>query len=109
MKRSKASQRRKNRDYWDRKKKSKAQEKHLPKENGLTQASSLPQQGLRLPSAQGKLLLMEAPDGTLVDVPEEKVDDWLRMQGQEAVSQEQTEAENTVLDMVLEMLYGKQE
>ena len=109
MKRSSKTQRRKNRDYWDRKRQAKAQEKHLPEENSLTQEAPLKQQGLRLPSAKGKLLLMEAPDGTLVDVPEEKVDDWLQMQGQEAVSQEQLEAEDKVLDMVLEMLYGKPE
>ena len=52
---------------------------------------------------------MEAPDGTLMDVPEEKVDDWIQMQGQGAVSQEQQDAEDKVLEMVLEMLYGKQE
>ena len=109
MKRPSKTQRRKNKDYWDRKKKSKAQEKHLPEEDSLIQASSLPQQRLRLPSAQGKLLLVEAPDGTLMDVPEEKVDDWIQMQGQGAVSQEQQDAEDKVLEMVLEMLYGKQE
>ena len=109
MKRGKASQRRKNREYWDRKKRSRAQEKHLPEPERLASSAPTPTQGLRLPSAGSMLLLMEAEDGTLMDVPEEKLDDWIEMQGQGAESQNLTDKEGMLLDKVLEMLYGKAE
>ena len=106
MKRSSKTQRRKNKDYWDRKKRSKAQEEHIPERDSLVQTSPTPTQGLRLPSAQGKLLLTEAADGTLIDVPEEKLGDWAELQGQGAEPQGLTEREGMLLDKVLEMLYG---
>lgn len=109
MKRGKASQRRKNREYWDRKKRSRAQEKHLPEQDRLVSTEPAPTQGLRLPSAKGNLLLMETEDGFLVDVPEDRLDDWAEMQGQGAESQAMDEREGMLLDKVLEMLYGKAE
>ena len=52
---------------------------------------------------------MEAEDGTLVSVPEDRLDNWIEMQGQGAVTKEQEEAEGRVLERVMEMLYGKAE
>ena len=104
MKRSSKAQRKRNRDYWARQKRSRPREQKVSEPEKLTRSEPVPQQGLRLPSPQGKLLLMEAEDGTLVDVPEEKLDDWI--QGQEAEPQGLSEKEGMLLDKVLEMLYG---
>lgn len=107
-KKTSKSQRKRNRDYWNRKKRSKVQEKQASESERLTSSELIPQQGLRLPSApKGKLYLMEADNGMLLDVPEEKLDDWAEMQGQGAVTKEQEEAEGRVLERVLEMLYGE--
>ena len=109
-KKTSKSQRRRNRDYWNRKKRSRVKENSPSEQEKLTRTEPVPQQGLRLPSAsQGKTYLMEAEDGTLVSVPEEKLDNWIEMQGQGAVTKEQEEAEGRVLERVMEMLYGKAE
>ena len=110
-KKSSKAQRRRNRDYWNRKKRSKYKPAQASAPEKLSATEPNKQQGLRLPSAKqaGKLLLMEAEDGSLVDVPEESLGDWAEMQGQGAETQEQKDAEGKVLDMVMEMLYGKEE
>ena len=107
MKRSSKAHRRKNREYWDRRKHSRPKEKQLPEPEKLTRTEPIPQQGLRLPSPKGKLYMMETEDGFLVDVPEEKLDDWI--QGQAEQPQGLTEREGMLLDKVLEMLYGKED
>ena len=101
---------RRSREYWDKKRRSRAQEKHEAERERLTRTVPAPTQGLHLPSEpQGKTYLMEAEDGTLVSVPEDRLDNWIEMQGQEEVSQEQIEAEGRVLERVMEMLYGEAE
>ncbi len=106
MSKSKAARRR-SRDYWNRKKHSKVQANSPAEPEKLTQSEPIAQQGLRLPAAsQGKLYLMEAEDGTLADVPEAKLDDWMEMQGQEAMSAEEEEKEGELVELVLQMLYG---
>lgn len=108
MKRSSKAQRRRNREYLDRNRFGRPREKTVSESEKLTRSEPVPQQGLRLPSApQGKLLLMEAEDGSLIDVPEEYLDSWMEMQGQGA--EELTEKEGQLLDMIMEMLYGKEE
>ena len=74
----------------------------------MEQTNSQP--GPKLPSGpKQKTLLVEAADGSLVGVPEEKLPEWLEMQGQEAQSQGLDEQEGELLDKVLEMLYGEAE
>lgn len=107
-KKTSKAQRRRNRDYWARKKRSRPQISSPDEQERLTSAAPIPQQGLRLPSApQGRLYLMEAEDGSLVDVPEERMDEWMEMQGQEAESQqEDEEKQGDLIDLVMQMLYG---
>ena len=101
------SRRRQNREYWDKKRRAKAQEKHVPETGRLTREMPAPRQGLHLPSTpRGKEYLMEADNGMLVNVPEEKLEDWVQMQGEEA-TQELTQEEEGILERVLEMLYGE--
>ena len=109
MKRSSKAQRRRNRDYLDRNRSGQAKENRPDEEQKLTSSEEAPKQGLRLPSVQeGQLYLVEAPDGTLVDVPADKLDEWSRQQGQGAESQ-LTAKEGELLEKMLELLYGKED
>lgn len=109
MKRSSRKQRRHSRDYQDKRRQGQAKENQVSDSERLTRSEPAPVQGLRLPSAKsGQTYLVEAPDGTLVDVPAEKLDEWSRTQGQGA-EQQLTEKEGELLEKVLEMLYGKEE
>ena len=100
-------QARRSKEYWDRKKRSRAKEKTVSGSEPLTRKEQAPSGGLMLPSEKSeRMLLVEGKDGSLVSVPEDRLGDWIEIQGQGAVSQEQSEAESRVLDRVLEMLYG---
>ena len=55
---------------------------------------------------RGNHYLVEAEDGTLVGVWEDRLDDWMDAQGK-AVSDEYKKAEERVLERALDMLYGK--
>lgn len=98
---------RRSKEYWDKRRRAKAQERHEPQQERRTENQAEDLQGLRLPSGpEEDLMLVEAEDGRLIDVPEDKLDDWSRMQGQEAESQELTEEEQDILETVLAMIYG---
>lgn len=105
-----ARKRRENKEYWDKKKRSRPQEAKPEEREKLTATQSRPQQGLRLHSQtlRGQLSLMEASNGMLVQVPEEKMNDWLEAQQSEADAPLNS-GELQLLDKVLEMLYGKEE
>lgn len=109
MKRSSRKQRRHSRDYQDRRRTGQARENRASDSEQLTKSEPAPVQGLRLPSAKsGQTYLVEAPDGTLVDVPADRLEAWSETQGQGA-EQQLTEKEGELLEKVLEMLYGKEE
>lgn len=109
MKRSSRKQRRHSRDYQDKRRQGQAKENQVSDSERLTRSEPAPVQGLRLPSAEkSPLLLMEASNGMLVDVPEDRLDDWLQAQGQGAEPQ-LTETDERLLEAVLEMIYGKEE
>jgi len=108
MKRSNRKQRRRNQDYQDKRRSGAARENRPEEQMALARSEPAPTQGLRLPSDQPALYLMEARNGMLVDVPENKLDDWLKMQGREEEPQ-LTEADESLLEAVLEMIYGKEE
>lgn len=101
---------RRQKEYWDKKKRSRPQEKKPDEPQRLTQQQAVPQQGLRLPSpaTQGQKLLVEANDGTLVRVSEENLNEWSEAQ-KNAASGQLNKGEEQVLDRVLELLYGKEE
>lgn len=99
---------RKQKEYWDKRRRSRPQEKTPAEPERLTQQQPVAQQGLRLPSpaTQGQRYLMEAANGMLVSVPEEEVNDWLEAQ-QSYGSEPLNSTEQRLLDRVLQLLYGK--
>ena len=99
---------RRQKEYWDKKKRSRPQENKPDEPQRLTQQQAVPQRGLRLPSpaTQGQRYLMEAANGMLVSVPEEEVNDWLEAQ-QSYGSEPLSSTEQRLLDKVLQLLYGK--
>ena len=108
-KRSKA-QRRAQREAAARRRRSRYQEPVIADPEKLIQQAPVSQSGLRLPTPErGVQYLAEAEDGTLVDLREDQLDDWNPMQGDEELSQEQREAEEKVLQRVLEMIFGEEE
>ena len=102
-------QSRANKEFWDKKKRSRPQEATPGRQEKLTQT----QGGLRLanppgPEKQGQVYLMEAADGTLVHVPEERLDSW--MNRQDAIRNEEESKDNgQLIDAVMALLYGKEE
>ena len=102
-------QSRASKEFWDKKKRSRPQEATPGRQEKLTQT----QGGLRLvnppgPEKKGQVYLMEAADGTLVRVPEEKLDDWLSRQ--DAIRNEEESKDNgQLIDAVMALLYGKEE
>ena len=102
-------QSRASKEFWDKKKHSRPQEATPGRQEKLTQT----QGGLRLvnppgPEKKGQVYLMEAADGTLVRVPEEKLDDWLLRQ--DAIRNEEESNDNgQLIDSVMALLYGKEE
>ena len=96
-------------EYWDKKKRSRPKEARPGKSEALTST-----QGGRRPQSpqdaeqKGQVYLMEAADGTLVRVPEEKLTAW--MNAQDAIREAQeSKDKGQLLDAVTEMLYGKEE
>ena len=109
MKRSNRKQRRRNQDYQDKRRSGAARENQPEEPEVLARSEEAPTQGLRLQSAnESPLLLMEARNGMLVDVPEDRLDDWLAVQGQEEEPQ-LTEKDERLVQKLLEMIYGKEE
>ncbi len=102
------TKRRKNKEYWDKRKRSRPQENGPEESKRLTQQQSIPQQGLRLPSPSGQKLLVEAEDGMLIPVSEENLNEWSEAQ-KNAVSEPLNKGEERLLDKLLELLYGKKE
>ena len=105
------TKRRKNKEYWDKRRRSRPQEKNPGEPQNLTgQPESRPQQGLRLPSTptQGQKYLMETEDGMLVPVSEENLNEWSEAQ-KNAASEPLNKGEEHLLDKILELLYGKEE
>lgn len=105
---------RKQKEYWDKRRRSRPQEK-TPAEypqgtqpERLTQQQPVAQQGLRLPSPSGQKLLVEAEDGMLIPVSEENLNEWSEAQ-KNAASGQLNKGEEQVLDRALELLYGKEE
>ena len=102
-------QSRASKEFWDKKKRSRPKAATPGRAEKLTST----QGGLRLgnpPGAdrQGEVYLMEAADGTLVRVPEEKLGTW--MSRQDAIKEEKDSKDNgQLIDAVMELLYGKEE
>ena len=99
---------RKQKEYWDKRRRSRPQEKTPAEPERLTQQQPVAQQGLRLPSPSGQKLLVEAEDGMLIPVSEENLNEWSEAQ-KNAASGQLNKGEEQVLDRVLELLYGKEE
>jgi hypothetical protein len=101
---------RKQKEDWDKRRRSRPQEKKPAEPERLTQQQPVAQQGLRLPSpaGQGQKYLVEANDGTLVRVSEENLNEWSEAQ-KNAASGQLNKGEERVLARVLEMIYGKEE
>lgn len=99
---------RKQKEYWDKRRRSRPQEKTPAEPQRLTQQQPVAQQGLRLPSPSGQKLLVEAEDGMLIPVSEENLNEWSEAQ-KNAASGQLNKGEEQVLDRVLELLYGKEE
>lgn len=99
---------RKQKEYWDKRKRSRPQENRPREPEKLTQQQPVAQQGLRLPSPSGQKLLMEAEDGMLTPVSEENLNEWSEAQ-KNAASGQLNKGEERLLDKVLELLYGKEE
>ena len=102
-------QSRASKEFWDKKKRSRPEEPTPGRAEKLTSTES----GLRLSNPpgyerKGQVYLMEAADGTLVRVPEEKLDDWLLRQ--DAIRNEEESKDNgQLIDAVMALLYGKEE
>ena len=99
---------RKQKEYWDKRRRSRPQEKTPAEPQRLTQQQPVAQQGLRLPSPSGQKLLVEAEDGMLIPVSEENLNEWSEAQ-KNAASGQLNKGEEQVLGRVLELLYGKEE
>ena len=97
------------REFWDKKKRSRPEEPTPGRAEKLTSTES----GLRLSNPpgsekKGQVYLMEAEDGTLVRVPEERLTEW--MSAQDAIREEKESKDNgRLLDAAMELLYGKEE
>ena len=102
------TKRRKNKEYWDKRRRSRPQENKPDEQERLTQQQPIPQQGLRLPNPSGQKLLVEAEDGMLIPVSEENLNEWSEAQ-KNAASGQLNKGEEQVLGRVLELLYGKEE
>lgn len=98
---------RKQKEYWDKRRRSRPQEKTTGEPERLTQQQPVAQQGLRLPSPSGQKLLVEAEDGMLIPVSEENLNEWSEAQ-KNAASGQLNKGEEQVLGRVLELLYGKE-
>lgn len=57
---------------------------------------------------QGQRYLVEARDGTLVQVPEEKLNEWCEAQ-RSAADGQLNKGEEQLLDRLLQMIYGEEE
>lgn len=99
---------RKQKEYWDKRRRSRPQENKPAEPERLTQQQPVAQQGLRLPSPSGQKLLVEAEDGMLIPVSEENLNEWSEAQ-KNAASGQLNKGEEQVLDRALELLYGKEE
>ena len=99
---------RKQKEYWDKRRRSRPQEKTPAEPERLTQQQPVARQGLRLPSPSGQKLLVEAEDGMLIPVSEENLNEWSEAQ-KNAASGQLNKGEEQVLGKVLELLYGKEE
>lgn len=70
-------------------------------------SDSTPQpQSAKYGQKSGQMFLVEAEDGTLVDVPADRLNSWSKAQAQRDIDQELTPREKELSDAVLEKIYA---